>query len=291
MSYKTYKLFIGALVLISSIAPSSAQVASLPKLLEQARAAIASDSRLKEIKSFSAVFTIRQALLRGGELKSEVRLDFILSDKLLKNETVDLPGNAGQVTSSFLLNGERAWSDVRASNSKIPILRDDSENERADLFQRLRKENAFYLIQLLLTAPSYSPVEFIYAGEAQAEDGRADVLDVKGLNNFAARLYFDKESHRLLMMSYREPLSQGMLLSRGKSDKRALQPDSRGETPKEPSIEVQLHFSDYRAEDGIVVPHLITQDRNGKPLEEKRLKSFKVNPAFKPDHFEVKRKS
>ena len=291
MSHKTYNLFFGAMILISSIAPSSAQEASLSKLLRQARAAIASDSRLKEVKSFSAVFNIRHVLFRGDQASGEVRLDFLLSDKLLKNETWDLPGNVGQVISSFLLNGEQTWSDVHTTSSKIPILRDDSvnaENERTALFQSLRKENAFYLLQLLLMAPSYAPVEFVYAGEAQAEDGRADVLDVKGLSDFTVRLYFDKESHQLLMMSYQEPASQGVLFARGRAGNRSTKP---GETPKEQSTEVKLHFSDYRAEDGIVVPHLITEDRDGKTIEEKKLKSFKINPAFKPGHFEIKRKS
>jgi outer membrane lipoprotein-sorting protein len=298
MRYGTYSLLIGAIVILSSIAPSPAQNgskgSSSPKLLEQARAAIASASKMDEIKSLSASFNIRQLLSGGGQMTGEVQLDFLFPDKFIKNEKWTLPGNAGQIISSFLLNGEQTWSDTRATNSRIPVLRDDpadAENGRIALLQRLRKENAFYLFQLLLITPSYLSVEFIHVGEAQAEDGRADVLDAKGLNDFAVRLFFDKESHRPLLMSYLEPGKQRVPLSRGKPDKTSDQPGSQSNVAKGPGIEVQFHFSDYRAEDGITVPHLITQERNGKIIEEKELKRLKINPLFKPDHFEVKRKS
>jgi hypothetical protein len=52
--------------------------------------------------------------------------------------------------------------------------------------------------------------------------------------------------------------------------------------------EVRLRFADYRPEAGIVVPHLITREKNGKIVQEAELKSFKVNPSYKAEYFEAK---
>ena len=46
-------------------------------------------------------------------------------------------------------------------------------------------------------------MDFTYGGEAQSPDGKADVVDVKGASNFAAKLFLDKQTHRPLMLAYR----------------------------------------------------------------------------------------
>ena len=296
MRQKIYKVFIGAMLAASSILPSPAQnstkAPSAQNLLAQARAAIASEVRLNQIKSLSAAYSIRRLLPNGEQLTGEAQLDFLPPDRFAKSETWTLPGNIGQVISSTLLNGDQTWSDAHATNSKIPVMRDsESEKEGLALLQRMRKENALSLLQLLLAAPSDVFAEFIEVGEAQAEDGRADVVDAKGANGFVVRLFFDKGSHRLLLMSFQEPAPQRIPLSHSKSDKSLSQPAPRTEAAKGPVIEVQFRFSDYRAEDGINVPHLITKESNGRIVEERNLKSLKINPSFKPDHFEIRRKS
>jgi hypothetical protein len=228
--------------------------------------------------------------MRGGQATAKVQLDFLLPDTLLKKEVQTLPGNIGQVISSFLLKGDETWSDVQTSSSKIPILRSEgaaAENERQALLRHLRKDMALYPLQLLLIVPAIPGVELIYVGEAEAPDGKADVIDVKGVSGLTVRLFFDKKSHRLLLMSFTEPLLERLPRTRAGADREGGEEDSQvGEVAK-----VQFHFSDYRAEGDIIIPHLITHVRNGKVIAERRLTSFNPKPAFKPDHFEAKRKS
>lgn len=261
-------------------------------LLGKARAAVASEARLSPIQSLSASFEVRQQLPNGAQLTGEVQLDFLLPEKFRKTERWDLPGNAGQIISIFVLDGNNAQFDTRATSSKVPILRGseaDAEKERLALTQKLRKESAIYLLQLLLRDPANLFSDFQLVGEAEAEDGRADVVEAHGLGDSPVRLFFDRQSHHLLLMSYYQGAPQKLSLSHAGQDKTAP-PDKQTAASNEAKIEVQLHFSDYRPEGGVNVPHLIVLEKNGKVTEERKLKRFSINPAFPSDHFEVKSK-
>jgi hypothetical protein len=69
----------------------------------------------------------------------------------------------------------------------------------------LRKEFARQLLSWLLVTPDSLPLEYNYAGEAEVKDGKADAIDVKGPDDFAVRLFLDKQTHRPLLLSYRGP--------------------------------------------------------------------------------------
>jgi hypothetical protein len=47
----------------------------------------------------------------------------------------------------------------------------------------------------------------------------------------------------------------------------------------------ELRFEDFRAVDGVQLPHRITQSIDGKPTEEWTVDRYQVNPAFKPSTF------
>jgi hypothetical protein len=49
-----------------------------------------------------------------------------------------------------------------------------------------------------------------------------------------------------------------------------------------------MFLDDYRAEDGVLLPHKVSRSVDGKTTEEWTFKTIKVNPAFKPDAFSGK---
>ena len=61
-------------------------------------------------------------------------------------------------------------------------------------------------------SPAFYPLTFTYAGEAEAPEGKADVIDVKGEGDFAVRLFVDQKTHMPLMLSWmdKEPLVMTM---------------------------------------------------------------------------------
>ena len=55
--------------------------------------------------------------------------------------------------------------------------------------------------------PTY-PLTFTYAGQAEAPQGKADVIDVKGEGNFALRLFINSQTHLPIMVSWTTPGDQ-----------------------------------------------------------------------------------
>jgi hypothetical protein len=279
-------LLCAILSTISVFAQNTSSKVQAQKVLRQARAALGSEAAVKNLNSFSALFQVRSLVRTGGQRLGEIQVDFLLPDKFVKNETQNLPGNFGQVISHAVLNAEQAEFNVRTTTPEVPVLpagKTDPAKEQAALLQRLRKEYTLYLLQLLQSPSSALAIEYTYVGEAQADDGRADVLEAKGPGGFMGHLFFDKETHRLLLLSYQEPAPQQLFLGAG--GKPVQTAESKGEGP---TIEVQVRFSEYRSEGGILLPHLITRERGGTVDQEMTLKDFKVNPSFKPKYFDVK---
>jgi len=61
-----------------------------------------------------------------------------------------------------------------------------------------------------------------------------------------------------------------------------------GELPPPPIVDIQLFLDDYRAVDGVLLPHHLSRSIDGKPNEEITFKTIRINPAFKADAFAVK---
>lgn len=63
------------------------------------------------------------------------------------------------------------------------------------------------------------PLEYTYGGTAEAPDGKADIISVKGDGDFAGKLFVDQKSHLPLMFTWmaKEPLVMNM----GTSDRAA----------------------------------------------------------------------
>lgn len=290
-------LVLGLIItfLTPALAQDGVKGRSAQKVIDQARAAVGGEAKLSAIKSLSASFKFRRLAANGEQRSGELQLDFLLPDKFAMKEVRDLPRNLGQVITHSLLNGQQPWLDVRTTTSEVPVVsvtKGDTTKEQSLLLQRLRKEQALYLLQLMIMTPASFPLEFTYIGEAEAEDGRADVVEARGVNDFIVRLFFDKETHRLLLLSYREPAPEQLILTPRQSGQGSaqLQQNTQGDAEKRQDIEVQLRFSDYRVEDGFYLPHLIIREKGGKVDQEMELKGFKINPPFKPEHFEIKAK-
>jgi len=194
-----------------------------------------------------------------------------------------------------LLDGEEAWfgsgeggSDstqivVAGGGSADPETRAKLERQaQQQLLDRLRSESSRLLLAWLLS-PSVagSPLDFNYIGVAKAEDGEADVIDARTTTGFAARLFFDKQTHRLLVLSYRGRAPRALAVKPGSSA-------DVNKTVNAPDSELQLRFGDYRTISGIQLPHRITYVADGQAYQEWQIKSFKVNPPLKPEKFRKK---
>jgi len=215
-------------------------------------------------------------------------------------------GLGSSITMSRTLSGAESWMDNNAPGGGVIIMRDgQTEKPTKEQMEQLQKrqtgqmraEFARYMLVLLLNAPNNLNIQYSYAGEAVAEDGRADVIDATGADGFAARLFLNKETHLPLMLSYRGPKMRMMTVSRsvghqGGADavKEARDKLSK-ETPppgKAEEVEYQMRFEDYRKVGSLLLPHRITQSMDGELNEEWEITAYEINPQFKADKFQKK---
>jgi hypothetical protein len=203
------------------------------------------------------------------------------------------------VSGDKLLRSSRVLNTPPGAMIRVPPPPAAGSDAEAQALRSSRADLLRLTLALLLTAPASMPIEFTYAGEAEAPDGKADVIDVKGPGTFAARLFLDKEGHKPLMLTYRgvAPRIFVQRLQRGPESGRGGVPEpgrgGRGDhevetAPAADVVDITCFLDDYRPVDGVLLPHHITRSTDGQPSEELTFKTIKVNPAFKPDTFAIR---
>jgi hypothetical protein len=285
--------------------PDDAQkAAKAQELMKQCRAALGSD----QVKALAITGTSRQKM---GELESggDLELEMLLPDKFYKSSVMS-PMAGMEITRLDIMNGENAWMDTQnnapAGGHMVFRVAGNVNGNSLDaqkaqqLFQR--QEWTRVLLGMLGQGPASVPLEFSYAGEAEAPDGVADVIEVKGKGiGFSAQLFLDQKTHRPLMLSYqgRKPRATVMRSFSQAEGGKAKTPEELEKDMKEarekaqaaaaePMVEIQLRYEDYQSEGGVQLPHRISRTIDGQITEEWTLTKFKINPNIKADKFEKK---
>ena len=134
------------------------------------------------------------------------------------------------------------------------------------------------------------PLKSTYGGEAEAEDGKADVVDAKGPGNFAVSCSSTEEpSPADAHVSRRRPARENPDAA-GTAARRRPRRRTARRSPGAAAqvVDIMLFLDDYRNVDGVMLPHHWSRSVDGKPTEETAFKTIKLNPAFKPDAFAQK---
>ncbi len=292
-------LFIAAAVLVEMFPSVNAQDAAskAQQLIAQARTALGGD-KLKSVTSLSATGSYRR-MLGGREMAGEVQFDLVLPDKMIRVETMNPIGSV-EITRLEAIKGDSVWMDQQTSGGgggMVMIRRPGGDSPQGLEMQKnsIRADFARTTLGLLLTTLSTFPVEYSYAGEADSPDGKADVLDVKGPNNFAARLFLDQKSHKPLLLSYqsRKPRMitqtiQGQGQHRSEEEIKKQIEEAEAKAAAEPLVEFQIFFNDYCDVNGVSLPHRLTRSVENEVSEETEITKYKINPSIKADRFEKK---
>ncbi len=128
----------------------------------------------------------------------------------------------------------------------------------------------FARLALGLFADSFGsfPVTFTLAGEAEAPQGKADVLDVHGPANFSAKLFVFRDTHLPIMLSWQAPGT----------------PQTQGRP-----VENRIYYSDYREADGLKLPFRLRRAVGADTVEETTFDRIRINARIDAKKFEVKR--
>jgi hypothetical protein len=184
--------------------PGAAGSDAAARVLADARTAMGGEARLVAIKTF--IVTGRTRQVRGDNLVPiEFEIQAELPDKFARRD--EFPAqDAGPTVTGF--NGERYLQSpapqpppARPGGPPPPT---PQQLEAAARVQLAGARQEFARLMLGLFAASYPshPLTFGYVGQAEAPQGRADVLDVKGPGDFVARLFIDGKTHLPVMLSW-----------------------------------------------------------------------------------------
>jgi len=162
--------------------------------------------------------------------------------------------------------------------------------------------------------PSY-PLTFSLVGQAEAPQGKADVIEAKGPDGFLLKLFINSETHLPIMVSWTVPATNAVLTEPGKPAPENLAPGTvvveappapDASAPKEALdayaktlidlrrkaltgrlVEHRLYYADYRdIGNGLRFPFRLRRAVAGETIEETNLDGFSINKRIDPKRFE-----
>jgi hypothetical protein len=304
------------------------QGADARKIVADIRAALGGEEKLAALRTIAAEGQVSKVINENTSAPSDFELAIELPGKYMKREVfANISGM--QLKRRVGFNGNELIEDMDtppAMGGNVHIMRapgagmvggtpsaEQLAAQKAQLLASSRREFARLMVGMTAGTSPQFPVEFVYAGQAEARDGKADILDVKGPDGFTARLFVDGKTHLPLMLTWmdKEPLSM-MITNDGRG--RSAGPGmvvtgsgvARGGTPEEPAkmrddmaarmaeaeakrrvVEWRLFYGDYKVVDGLKVPTKIQRMTDGVATEEITLEKIKVNGKIDPAKFAV----
>jgi hypothetical protein len=177
----------------------------------------------------------------------------------------------------------------------------------------------FVKLTLGMFAASFAsyPLTFARAGQAEAPQGTADVIDVKGVGTFALKFFISSQTHLPIMVSWTMPATNIVLMAPGQPAPENLAPGSvvvQAPAPPGPTaakeeqgkyakdlqelrkkalagakpVEYRIYYSDYRdVGNGLKFPFRLRRAIAGETVEETNFDEFKVNARIDPRRFEA----
>lgn len=199
--------------------------------------------------------------------------------------------------------------------------------QKADMDHRMltasKKDFARMTLGMFGSSFDAYPLEFTSAGQADSPDGKAHVIQVTGAENFDAKLFVDAQTNLPLMLSWsdREPMPP-MVVNRGggpgggggqtmqmagggtftsagggsgqrpsEEEMKKMIADAEARRKEAESklkvVEYRIYYSNYKAVNGVKLPHTLQRSIDGKPTEETTFDQIKVNPKIDSKKFTV----
>jgi hypothetical protein len=267
-----------------------------------ARDALGGEKKLAAVKSLVATGRTRQ--VRGDTLVPiEFEIAIELPDKYLRRDEIPAqesgPTVSGFSGDTLLQFPVPAPPPARAGGPPPPTAEQMAAAGRMRL-ATVRQDFARLMLGLFAGSSSAYPLTFAYAGKAEAPQGKADVLDVKGPAGpgaFAARLFINADTHLPIMLTWTAPAPPmrggppgGQPPSPGGSSPPPSPPGSPAASASQPSPpETRLYFGEYREVSGLQLPFRLRRALGTDTVEETTFDGFKINVKIDPKKFEVRK--
>jgi hypothetical protein len=281
--------------------------------MANARKALGGDAKIAGVKTFIANGRTRQ--VRGENLVPiEFEIQAELPDKYSRRD--EFPAqDAGPVTAGFageaLVLIPRPVPPPPRPGTPAPPPAAMEAQLRARMMQSKQDFARLLLGMFAGTTPAF-PVTYSYIGQAEAPQGKADVIEVKGPANFTARLFI-ADTGLPIMLSWQPPMGPGgpggpgMMARPGgppgaggppagappaaappAAAPPAAAPPAGGPPPgAKPAPEQRLYFADYRDVDGLKLPFRIRRAAGSETTEETTFDRYRINAKVDPRRFDT----
>lgn len=255
-------------------------------VLASAREALGGEKKLSALKTLVATGRTRQ--VRGDNLvpiEFEIAIEF--PDKYVRKDEIPAQESGPTITG---FNGDQllqfpvpAPPPARAGGPPPPTPEQMAAAARARLTS-VRQDFTRLALGMFAAPPSTYPVTFSYVAKAEAPQGKADVLEVKGPAGpgaFAARLFVNADTHLPIMVSWVAPPPP----MRGGPPRGDAPPAAQPPSPPE----TRLFFAEYREVSGLQLPFRVRRAVGTDTVEETTFDGFKINGKIDPKKFEVRK--
>jgi hypothetical protein len=338
-----YTVLAAASALAFQSTPQS-QALNAAQVLAAAREALGGEKNLTSVRTFTAAGRTRQ--IRGNnvvpiefEISCELPDKFVRRDEIPAQETditvtgfnrddliqfpppppgpgraggppappvgrvPEMPSpNAGRGGGAPFADGRgRGGSPLSPAQQRVAAVKQD--------FARLM------LGMFAASFPSY-PLTFRYAAQGEAPEGKADLLDVTGPGNFAARLVVQQDTHLPVMLMWQlpatnvivripgqplpDPVPPGAVIVEAQAPpaNTASQEDRdqyattvanlrrQGLVQAKP-VEYRMYYADFRDVNGVKWPFRIRRAIAGETIEETTFDRIRINAKIDPRKFEA----
>jgi hypothetical protein len=186
------------------------------------------------------------------------------------------------------------------------------EAQRAARLTTAKQDFARLTLGLIPGSFASYPLTFAYAAQAQAPQGTADVLDVRGDGNFMARLFVASDTHLPIMLTWQAPPTGVVVTTPGQPAPRTVAPGAvivaapappaASATAEEKDnyttqvaalrqkaqatpVEYRLYYADYRDVDGVKLPFRLRRAIGADTTEETTFDRFRLNTKIDPRKF------
>ena len=343
MMKRSVPIAVAMVLAAALVAP--AQVGDVNKILADARAALGGDKKLDAVKTLAMTGRTLRTAPSGLTMEGDFEATIALPDKFVRRDMVANLGNMSIYRMSGF-NGDGVINEMDqppqlagggniiihqrvgsggtfTSSGGAPPTPEEQEAIRKATIVTAKQDFTRLTLGIFAGSfPSY-PLTMTYAGQAESPDGKADIVEVKGEGDFAAKLFIDATSHLPLMLSWmaKEPLQitnrqvggpgggtvvikgGGMDLTKSGGTSQAppakMTPEEREKMAKDFEaqareadskrriVEYRLFYADYRSVDGVMVPFRLQRSVDGKPTEEITFEKVKVNGKIDEKIFTV----
>jgi len=175
-----------------------------------AREALGGEKKLAAVRTVVATGRTRQ--VRGDNLVPiEFEIAIELPDKYVRKDEIPAqesgPTQTGFSGETLLQFPAPSPPPARAGGPPPPTPEQTAAAARTRL-NTIKQDFARLMLGMFAGTSNAYPVTFIYVGKAEAPQGKADVLDVKGSAGpgaFAGRLFINADTHLPIMISWTAP--------------------------------------------------------------------------------------